>query len=152
MLIEHSDQATGDYDVEFNYAQIRWETGDASGGNGALGGSPARAGFASTGGATFEINGSGGVHQIVGFGCRHRTDPPQLQQHGAGALYFSIPQWRSLGNAVGYYELTNLYSFVGLPVPCHSSLGTGHPPAIDHHLRRTANAVPRHFVLCSTIF
>ncbi len=59
VIVERSDRAAGDYDVEFNYAQIQWETGDASGGNGGYGGFPARAGYASVDGSTFGINGSG---------------------------------------------------------------------------------------------
>lgn len=35
----------GDFNIEFNYDKIQWETGDASGGSGGLGGNPARAGF-----------------------------------------------------------------------------------------------------------
>jgi Nidogen-like/Bacterial Ig domain len=59
VLINRPDRASGDYDVEFNYAQIQWETGDASDGNDGLGGSSARAGYASASGLTFELNGSG---------------------------------------------------------------------------------------------
>ncbi len=36
---------TSDYDVEYRYAQLQWTTGDASGGTGGLGGTPAQAGF-----------------------------------------------------------------------------------------------------------
>ena len=59
VFVERSDRASGDYDIEFNYAQVRWETGDASGGIDGLGGSPAQVGFASAGGSTFEMTGSG---------------------------------------------------------------------------------------------
>jgi hypothetical protein len=59
VLIDRPDRASGDYDVEFNYAQIQWETGNASGGSDGLGGSSARAGYASASGLTFELNGSG---------------------------------------------------------------------------------------------
>jgi len=61
-LIDRSDVAPGDFDIEFNYDQIQWETGQASGGNSnCLGGSPARMGW-SSGGVTptsFEQPGSG---------------------------------------------------------------------------------------------
>ena len=43
VLIERADQHPGDFDIEFNYARIAWETGDASGGLGGLGGTPAAA-------------------------------------------------------------------------------------------------------------
>src|SRR5262249_56320309 len=52
----------GNLDIEFDYDQIQWETGDASGGSGGLGGAWARAGFSNgTGrpGTSFQIAGSG---------------------------------------------------------------------------------------------
>ncbi|MCM8596686.1 nidogen-like domain-containing protein [Accumulibacter sp.] len=46
ILTDRSDVAAGDFDIEFNYDQILWETGDASGGINGLGGNPsARAGW-----------------------------------------------------------------------------------------------------------
>ncbi|MBX7236221.1 MAG: VWA domain-containing protein [Caldilineales bacterium] len=45
VLISRNDIGQGDFDIEFNYAQILWETGDASGGNGGLGGASARVGY-----------------------------------------------------------------------------------------------------------
>jgi hypothetical protein len=56
------DMGAGNFDFEFNYTQINWETGQASGGNSqGLGGSPVRVGY-SSGGSTptsFELAGSG---------------------------------------------------------------------------------------------
>jgi hypothetical protein len=45
VLIDRSDTGAGNFDIELNYNQIQWETGDASGGSNGLGGSSARAGF-----------------------------------------------------------------------------------------------------------
>jgi hypothetical protein len=45
LLVDRSDEGPGDFDIVFNYDQIQWETGDASGGAGGLGGFSARAGF-----------------------------------------------------------------------------------------------------------
>jgi MYXO-CTERM domain-containing protein len=39
------DCRAGDFDVEFRYNRCEWTTGDASGGSGGLGGTPAQAGF-----------------------------------------------------------------------------------------------------------
>jgi hypothetical protein len=54
--------STGNFDIEFNYDQIQWETGNASGGSNGLGGSPARAGYSNglSGAAnvSFELPGS----------------------------------------------------------------------------------------------
>jgi hypothetical protein len=54
-----SDNAPGDFDMEFNYFKVQWETGGASSGVNGLGGSSARAGYASVSGSAFELHGSG---------------------------------------------------------------------------------------------
>lgn len=59
IIIDRSDRAPGAIDVEFNYDSILWETGDASGGSGGLGGSSVRAGFSDGTVNDFEILGSG---------------------------------------------------------------------------------------------
>jgi hypothetical protein len=62
LLLTESSTGPGDFDIEFNYDRIRWETGDASGGSGGLGGSSAHVGFSNGTGqpGTFcELQGSG---------------------------------------------------------------------------------------------
>lgn len=59
VLVDRSDRAGGDYDIEFNYSQVQWESGVASGGSDGIGGYPARAGFASNTNNAFEMPGSG---------------------------------------------------------------------------------------------
>ncbi len=81
ILIDRSDVAAGDFDIEFNYDQIQWESGTSSGGDAScLGGSSARVGYSDgTAANTFELPGSavngalldsnattGLVHQSVG--------------------------------------------------------------------------------------
>lgn len=61
ILVDRSDVSSGDFDFIFNYDQIEWETGNASGGSDGLGGSSARVGFSNgTGdsGTFFELTGS----------------------------------------------------------------------------------------------
>lgn len=61
ILIDRSDIAAGAFDIEFNYDQIQWETGNASGGTNGLGGFSARAGFSNGTGAvgtSYELPGS----------------------------------------------------------------------------------------------
>lgn len=61
VLIDRSDTGAGNFDIEFNYDKIQWETGDASGGSGGLGGNSARVGYANGTGASgtfFELPGS----------------------------------------------------------------------------------------------
>jgi len=45
VIVQREDAGPGDVDIVFNYDQIQWETGDASGGTGGLGGVSAAAGF-----------------------------------------------------------------------------------------------------------
>ncbi|MDQ3035701.1 MAG: hypothetical protein M3Y87_25065, partial [Myxococcota bacterium] len=45
VLTNSLDCTTGDFDVEFRYNTCGWTTGDASGGSGGFGGTPAQAGF-----------------------------------------------------------------------------------------------------------
>lgn len=61
VLINRSDRAPGDFDVEYNYAQISWETGDINGGTAGLGGDSVRVGFSSGQGDAnwYEFPGSG---------------------------------------------------------------------------------------------
>ena len=58
VLIDRSDIAPGDFDFEFNYGTIQWETGDASGGVDGFGGSPARVGYSNGVDTGFELPGS----------------------------------------------------------------------------------------------
>ena len=57
IITDRSDIAVGDFDFQFNYDQILWETGDASGGSGGLGGTSAAAGW---------TNGAGNYYQFIG--------------------------------------------------------------------------------------
>lgn len=60
LLVDRSDRKPGDFDIVMNYSEILWETGDASGGSGGLGGTSARAGFTNGNPSTaFELFGSG---------------------------------------------------------------------------------------------
>jgi hypothetical protein len=62
VLVDRADTGAGNFDIEFNYNKIQWETGGASGGTGGLGGDSARIGFSNgTGapGSSFELTGSG---------------------------------------------------------------------------------------------
>jgi len=58
VLIDRSDTGFNNFDFEFNYRQIQWETGEASGGVNGLGGASARAGYSNGTDAAFELPGS----------------------------------------------------------------------------------------------
>ena len=62
ILIDRSDTGPGNFDIEYNYERIRWETGDVSGGFFGFGGISGRVGYSNgTGqpGTSFELAGSG---------------------------------------------------------------------------------------------
>lgn len=62
ILIDRTDTGAGNFDIEFNYNQLQWEAGSASGGTGGLGGQSARVGYSNgTGvaGSFQELGGSG---------------------------------------------------------------------------------------------
>jgi len=59
ILTDRSDLAAGDFDIEFNYDRIIWETGGASGGTNGFGGISAAAGYAAGNGLdAFQLAGS----------------------------------------------------------------------------------------------
>jgi nidogen-like len=62
VIIDRSDIGVGNFDFEFNYDQIQWETGGASGGSNGLGGSSARVGYSNgltgSANASLELPGS----------------------------------------------------------------------------------------------
>ncbi len=61
IVVDRSDTGPGNFDIEFNYARISWETGDASGGVNGYGGTPAAVGWSNgtnDPGASFELPGS----------------------------------------------------------------------------------------------
>ena len=62
LIVDRNDTGTDNFDFIFNYNQIRWESGDDSGGTDGLGGKCARAGYTNgTGkaGEHYEVPGSG---------------------------------------------------------------------------------------------
>ena len=58
ILTDRAETGTGNFDMEFNYDQILWESGSASGGINGLGGSTATVGFSDGAGNDFEFPGS----------------------------------------------------------------------------------------------
>jgi hypothetical protein len=62
LLVDRGDTGMGNFDIVFNYDQIEWETGSASGGSNGLGGTSAAVGYnAGTGnapGTFYELPGS----------------------------------------------------------------------------------------------
>lgn len=58
IITDRSDIAAGDFDFQFNYDNVEWETGSASGGSNGLGGYSARAGWSNGVSSSYELAGS----------------------------------------------------------------------------------------------
>jgi hypothetical protein len=61
ILIDRKETGDGNFDIEFNYQRVAWETGDASGGVNGFGGVPASVGWSNgsgEAGTSFELEGS----------------------------------------------------------------------------------------------
>ncbi len=67
VLIERSDTGAKNFDIEFNYDYVLWETGDASGGEEGYGGSSARVGFSNGATKTLELANSGQTLKFLDF-------------------------------------------------------------------------------------
>lgn len=68
ILINRSDRRPGDFDIEFNYDVVEWETGNASGGTDGLGGDSAVVGFSNGSGqpgTSLQFSGSGIPHSFL---------------------------------------------------------------------------------------
>lgn len=99
VIIDRSDRNPGDFDIEFNYDQVQWETGDASGGTDGLGGSSAVVGFSNgTGlpGTSLQLSGSavpGALLDVNPGGLVHNylnSDPCGSETNVPGRYVFSI--------------------------------------------------------------
>ena len=97
VLIERADTGATNFDIEFNYAKIQWETGDASGGVGGYGGVPAVVGWSNgTGdpGTSYQLPGSmisgafldGGPHALI----RQTVNGVTSGSSGASPVYGRI--------------------------------------------------------------
>lgn len=90
VIIDRSDTGAGNFDFEFNYGAINWETGQASGSNQfGLGGSSARIGFSNGGSNSYELPGSG----INGYFLDQLfagNVPPALGDNPNGLIYHSF--------------------------------------------------------------
>jgi hypothetical protein len=53
VLRNRAETGAGNFDIDFRYRKLEWTTGDASGGDGGLGGTPAQAGFDAGNGINF---------------------------------------------------------------------------------------------------
>ena len=97
IITNRSDVAAGDFDFEFNYDQVRWETGGASGGSGGFGGTPARAGWTDGGATDFEFAGSGVTRALIDGGP-NALIAGSLNSTVAGQYIFRVRNGAVVGN------------------------------------------------------
>lgn len=71
LLIDRADIAHGDFDIEFNYSTLQWESGNAAGGIDGLGGDDcARAGWTDGSSVAEELPGSGVCGALITGGAQ----------------------------------------------------------------------------------
>lgn len=109
VLIDRSDTGGGNFDIEFNYDQIRWETGDASGGSGGLGGNSARVGYSNGSTTSFELSGSAVPGSFLDTGTR-----PLITSSNVGIAGRQLFQAR--GGSVVTTTTTTAIPVLSLPV------------------------------------
>lgn len=141
LLVQREDADVGDFDIVFNYDSIQWETGDASGGTGGVGGASAVAGFSNGSELpddTLELTGS--MHP----GAFLDTNPTGLanthtDSNIVGRHVFAV---RSVG--------APLVNYVALGDSFQSGEGAGDyidpTDTLVNHCHRSAHAYPKQLV------
>lgn len=106
VLIERFDTGPGNFDIEFNYDQVQWESGDSAGGVAGLGGSSARVGFSNGSGVsgTFvQLAGSGTAGSFLDSNVS--TGLIHTQQIGAGTISTATAGRYSYAARAGHFLL-----------------------------------------------
>lgn len=133
LLIQRPDLGQGDWDMEFNYGPLTWESGQASGGDGdCLNGVPARAGYTSGAGPSCEIDGSGASGALLSDDPVTGLSNTSFNSTVTGRHVFhvagdnGIPDgcggYWALGDSYASGEGAGLYDLAGLPCD-RSTLG-----------------------------
>lgn len=93
VMIDRNDTGAGNFDFEFNYNQTQWETGDASGGIGGLGGTCAVAGYSNGGTGAANVSGQltgSGVCSAFLDGGADALNANSLNSNQAGRYLFQV--------------------------------------------------------------
>lgn len=94
VLIDRSDVGPRDFDIEYNYDSIQWETGQASGGNVVCqGGASARVGYSNGSGLSgtfFELEGSGSPGAFLDNNAETGLANNSLNSPQRGRYVFSV--------------------------------------------------------------
>lgn len=131
ILVDRSDLASGDFDMVFNYDQIQWEAGTASGSDGnGLGGDSARVGYSNgTGdpGTFFELQGSavngafldGGPNALIADRLNSDINGRYIFQSRSGGINPGTPTTTTalavpVGHLLGWLVLGLVLMSIGL--------------------------------------
>ena len=143
LLINRSDLGQNDFDIEFNYGPITWDSGEASGGNGqCLDGTAARAGYTSGFGDSYELPGSG-----VDGGFLSSNSETGLSGHSMGSTQTGryVFGFRNGGYPLGpgYVAMGDSYSSgYGTGIPQTDPLDTPYFNEAGNPCDRTTQAWP----------
>jgi hypothetical protein len=173
LIVQRADTGTDNFDFSFNYNQVRWETGDDSGGTNGLGGECARAGYTNgTGkpGQHYEVPGSGTCGALLDSNSRTGLTQTSLNSGTKGQFVFEVRNGL-VSAAGGCLNLTSCFSgagaaglavggaalvtFVGIggvgvirsahvPVPIHALHGAAAAAVPTASAGHAAIAVPAH--------
>lgn len=115
LLVDRSDQGVGDFDIVFNYGDVQWETGDASGGTGGFGGSPVAVGYSAGNGdpgSFFQLPGSLQTGELVDGGA-HALSTGSIRSTAPGRYVFPVRSGSAGNSATG---ITGTVTSGGQPV------------------------------------
>ena len=128
LLIDRPDLGAGDFDIEFNYDKIQWETGSFSGGTNGLGGISAVAGYTDgTGNSAnyYQLPGSGINGSLLDGGPDSLTSDSNYGVAGSyiftmnnsdgspfDDLPVSVPQPAPFGSALALFTAVLVYKLI----------------------------------------
>jgi hypothetical protein len=100
ILVSRPDTGAGNFDIYFDYNGMLWETGDASGGSGGLGGTSAAVGYSNGSGTYYQLPGSlvngalinGGVDALISHDLNSSTLGQYIFQVRNGVVVSSTPE------------------------------------------------------------
>ena len=119
VLIDRADTGAGNFDLEYNYGKVAWESGDFSGGFNGLGGSSARAGFSGgTPETSTELPGSGTPGAFIDGGANSLT---------AGLFASETPGRYLFSSRDGAFTLTDPGTPAPPTTPGDPAPGEGNP-------------------------
>lgn len=98
IITDRSDTGLGNFDFQFNYDKILWETGDASGGSGGLGGNCARAGWSNGVSNSYEISGSAACRAFLDANSQTGLINGSLDSNVDGQYNFSVRNGQVVSN------------------------------------------------------